>query len=151
MKRKKTALKTKGKNNIYKNNIVRITKEDNEYFFEIGNELTSDIAEGVSILMRKCDWGDILWDIEISDIISEDISPAKSLFWLSGGLSEWRTLDNYNRPWCECYLDFQEEFGYLVINIIKRARTLKDVRDGFCKYLNLPTLYDFAMSKDMIK
>lgn len=151
MKRRKLALKSVGKNDVYNNGIVRVTKEEGTYFFEIGNELTSDIAEAVALLMRKLDWNDELWNLQLDDVNIDFITPEKSLFWLTGGYTEWRTLENYNKPWCDCYLDFQEEFGMIIINIIKRSKKFKDVRDNFNKYLDLPTLYDFAISKNMIR
>lgn len=151
MKRRKVALKTVGKNDVYNDGIVRVTKEENVYFFEIGNELTSDVAEAAALLMRKFDWDNNIWNLELEDIDIENITPEKSLFWLTGGYSEWRTLENYNKPWCDCYLDFQEEFGILIFNIVKRTKNLKEIRDNFYKYLNLPILYDFALSKNMIK
>ena len=151
MRRRKLALQVKGKNDIYHFGIIRISKEENEYFFEIGSEMTSDVAEAVAMMMRKVDWNDPVWDLTIDGVVLENIAPEKSLFWLSGGYAEWRTLENYNKPWCDCYLDFQEEFGYLILNIIKRTKTLKDMRKNFYKHLNLPTLYDFALSKNMIR
>jgi hypothetical protein len=48
------------------------------------------------------------WNGEIS---TENITPERSLFWLTGGDKEWRTMEYYNTPWCDCYLDFQTEFG----------------------------------------
>ena len=150
MKRRKLDLKSMV-TDIYNKGIVRVSKEENEYFFEIGKELTSDVAEAVAILMRKVDFNEVVWDLEINNIILENITPEKSLFWLSGGYSEWRTLENYNKPWCDCYLDFQEEFGYLIVNIIKKSKTLRDVRENFLKYLNLPILYDFSINKNMIR
>lgn len=151
MKRKRIALERAKE--ILNQNTVRITKEANEYYFEIGTELTTDVAEAVSILMRKTDWNDPIWNTEIKKemTIEDVITPEKSLFWLSGGYSEWRTLNHYNKPWCECYLEFQEEFGFIIVNIVKKAKTLLDIRDGFQRYLNLPTLYDFAISKKMVK
>jgi hypothetical protein len=151
MKRRKLALKTIGKNDVYNDGVVRVTKEEDVYFFEIGNELTSDIAEAVAILMRKVDYNDNIWDLKLEDIDAESITPEKSLFWLTGGYSEWRILENYNKPWCDCYLDFQEEFGMLIFNIVKRTTKIKEIRDNYYKYLNLPILYDFAISKNMIK
>lgn len=151
MKRRKLALKTIGKNDVYNDGVVRVTKEEDVYFFEIGNELTSDIAEAVAILMRKVDYNDNIWNLKLEDIDAESITPEKSLFWLTGGYSEWRILDNYNKPWCDCYLDFQEEFGMLIYNIVKRTTKIKEIRDNYYKYLNLPILYDFAISKNMIK
>ena len=101
--------------------------------------------------MRKVDWNDGIWDMELEDINIDNITPEKSLFWLTGGYVEWRTLENYNKPWCDCYLDFQEEFGMLIFNIVKRNKKLKEIRNNYYKYLNLPILYDFALSKNMIK
>ena len=151
MRRRKLSLQAKGKNDIYHFGIIRISKEENEYFFEIGSEMTSDVAEAVSMMIGKVDWNDPVWDLEINDVELEKITPEKSLFWLTGGYSEWRTLENYNKPWCDCYLDFQEEFGYLIVNIIKKSKTLKDIRENFLKYLNLPILYDFAINRKMIR
>jgi hypothetical protein len=151
MKRRKPVLKSTGKNDVYNNGSVRVTKEEDIYFFEIGNELTSDIAEAVALLMRKLDFNDSIWDMELDKIDTESITPEKSLFWLTGGYTEWRTLENYNKPWCDCYLDFQEEFGMLIFNIIKRNKKLREIRDNYYKYLNLSILYDFALSKNMIK
>lgn len=153
MKRRKLALKSAGKNDVYNSTIVRITKEEDIYFFEIGNELTSDVAEAVALLMRKVDWNDEIWNLDLEGINmnAESITPEKSLFWLTGGYSEWRTLENYNRPWCDCYLDFQEEFGMLIFNIVKRTKSMKEIRESYCRYLSLPILYDFALSKGMIR
>ena len=148
MRRKKVAVKA---HDVYTDSFVRISKEQNEYYFEIGNEMTMDMAEAVSMLMRKEMWNSPVWGLEIQDISCENLSPDKSLFWLTGGYSEWRTLEHYNKPWCDCYLDFQEEFGILIVNIIKRSKKLKDVRDNFIKYLNLPILYDFAIKKNMTR
>ena len=151
MKKRKVDTKSKRSNNVYEDKNIKISKEDTEYFFEIGNDVTNDLAEAVSILIRKSEWNSPVWNLELSEIVSEEITPEKCLFWLSGGYSEWRTLEHYRRPWCDSYLEFQEEFGILVINIVKRSKKLGDIRDNFIKYLNLPILYDFAMSKNMIK
>ena len=151
MKKKRVEIKSKGSKVIYSSEFINISKENEEYFFEVGNQLTNDIAEAVSILMRKIDWSSEIWNLEINDIVTENISPEKSLYWLTGGYDEWQSLENYNKPWSEYYLDFQEEFGMLIVNIIKKSKTLKDIRDKFMKFLNLPTLYDFAISKNMVR
>jgi hypothetical protein len=150
MKKKKINLMSGGKN-IWSNNQVNINKEESEYFFEIGTELTNDVAEAVAIMMRKVDWNSPVWDLEINDVVSENIGPEKSLYWLTGGKNEWINLEHYKKPWSEYYLDFQEEFGIIIVSIIKKSKNLKEIRDKFNKYLNLPILYDFALSKNMIK
>lgn len=138
-------------NSAFLEDSVLISRDGDELFFEVGKEITSDIAEATSILMRKFNESHYIWETRIFDIKIEDITPERSLFWLTGGNSEWKNLENYNRPWCDCYLDFQEEFGFMVIKIVKRSKTLGDIRNGFLKYLNLPTLYDFAIRKDLLK
>lgn len=150
MRKKKVALKRA--HDVYNDSIVKVSREQNEYFFEIGNEITTDVGEAVSILMRQKDmWNSSFWDLEIKNISYHEISPEKALFWLTGGYAEWRTLEHYRKPWCDSYLEFQEEFGILIVNIIKRSKKLKDVRDNFIKYLSLPVLYDFAINKNLAK
>ena len=152
MKRKRADIDIKKSKKILDQEILKVTKEGTDTFFEIGEEMTSDVAEAVSILMRKIEWNDPIWNMEVGKgVICENITPENSLFWLTGGYTEWRTLNHYNRPWRECYLEFQEEFGFIIVNIVKKAKTLSDIRSGFIKYLNLPVLYNFAISKKMVK
>ena len=77
MKKKKETL-IKRANDLYEDNIIRINKEGNDYFFEIGKEVTSDVAEAVTILMRKTEWNDPIWDFELKGVLLEEISPEKS-------------------------------------------------------------------------
>jgi hypothetical protein len=151
MRKKKTLLKEIGTKIIYDDNTIIISREGNEWFFEIGREMTTDLGEAVSLLLRNCDASDEVWKTDIKEMNIDNISPEKSLYWLTGGEREWKTLENYNRPWCDCYLDFQEEFGLLVVSIIKRSKTLEDMRKHFIEYLNLPVLYDFALSKKLLR
>jgi hypothetical protein len=132
-------------------NFVSITTEvTGQTFFEIGNEITTDLAEAVSIMMRLNGMDDKIWEREIVGNIDE-VCPEKCLYWLTGGIKEWKNLDNYKRPWSECNLLFQEEFGFMVMKILRKSKKLKDVRDGFRKHLDLLTLYDFAISQNLIK
>lgn len=151
MKKKKVLLKDELSETVFNEKRVFIKNYDNELIFEIGNETTNDIAEAVSILMRRLDFNDPIWKTEVKNIIPEQIVPEKSLFWLTGGYKEWEKLENYKKPWHECYLDFQEEFGFMIVKSVKRAKTLKDIRDSFLKYLSLPVLYEFAVSKDLVR
>jgi hypothetical protein len=138
-------------NNIYNDNVVRVSNEGEYCYFEIGKETTMDIGEAVAILLkRKEPFNSEIWKMKISEIKTE-ISPDKSLFWLTGGYNEWRSLENYNRPWIDASLIFQEEFGLIIISIINRSKTLGDIRDGFIRLLNLPILYDFAIRKNLTK
>jgi hypothetical protein len=151
MKKRKDLLEKIGTKTIFTDKTRKISIEGNEWFFEIGKELTTDIAEAVSLLIRECDSNDQIWEVEIKDINTEDITPEKSLYWLTGGYKEWKSLENYNRPWCDCYLDFQEEFGFTILNSVNRSKTLGDVREYFIENLNLPVLYDFALSKNLVR
>jgi hypothetical protein len=153
MKRRKLDLKPVGATYVYERGIVKIAKEDNAYFFEIGSDLTTDVAEAVALLMRKVEWNDEIWNIDLEGLNSnpENITPEKALFWLSGGSYEWRTLENYCKPWCDCCLEFQEEFGMLIYNIVKRTKSLREIRDSYVSHLSLPVLYDFALGRGMVR
>jgi len=152
MKRKKSLLREEISEIVFSSDRLMINKSGNINFFEIGEQITTDIAEAVSMMIIKgVDMNDPIWKVEIKDYDFNNIIPERSLFWLTGGYKEWDNMINYNRPWSDCYLDFQEEFGFLVINGVKRHKRLKDIRDYFLRYLNLPVLYDFAVSKNFIR
>ena len=151
MKRKKDLLEKIGSKIIFNDEKIKISKEGNQWVFEINNELTTDIAEATALMMRICGKDSFVWEIEIKDINTDVIEPKKSLYWLTGGNNEWKTLPNYKNPWCESYLDFQEQYGVTIINIIKKSKKIGDIRNQFIKKLNLPTLYEFSLSKNLIK
>lgn len=124
---------------------------NNCLFFEVGDVSTTDICEAVALMMRKniCDQN--IWNKNISKYLDIDhIDTRKCLYWLSGGNDEWQKRNYYKRPWNECDLLFQEEFGVVVLVILKKSKTLKDIRDGFLKFLNLPVFYEFSLSKHLI-
>ena len=147
--KKKNFTKSQNVTNSIEFNFVKINREVNgQIFFEIGNEFTTDLAEAVAIMMRK-QVDDSIWNKQLS-IDCETIEPRRALYWLTGGDNEWISLHNYKQPWAKCDLDFQEEFGFMIISIIKKSKTLGDIRDGFIKYLNLPTLYEFALNKNFV-
>jgi len=151
MRRKKVDLQIRGNCMVFDDGILKISKEDNKYYFEIGSEITCDVSEAVAMMMSRIDWNSEIWSLDITDFDMSLVVPERTLFWLSGGNTEWRSLDNYNRPWCDCYLDFQEEFGVLVYNIVEKSKKMVDIRNSFVRYLNLPLLYDFALSKDFVR
>jgi hypothetical protein len=151
MRKKKDLLKHDLSNVVYSDDRVKVIKYSDEYFFEIGKEMTSDLGEAVCILMRNFDFNHEIWNLEIDEIDYEKIVPEKSLFWLTGAYSEWSTLENYKQPWQECYLDFQEEFGFIIINTIKKYKKLSEIRNTFIKNLSLPILYDFAISRNLVR
>lgn len=151
MKKRKDLLERIGTKIIFTDKTRKISIEGNKWFFEIGKELTTDIAEAVSLLIRECDDNDQIWQVELRNINTEDITPEKSLYWLTGGYKEWKSLENYNRPWCDCYLEFQEEFGFAILSSVNKSKTLGDIREYFIENLNLPVLYDFALSKNLIR
>ena len=122
-----------------------------ETLFEFGEVITNDLAEAISILMREHDTvDDKIWKTTISVNI-EQIEPRRAIYWLSGGDREWLTLENFNKNWTECEWDFQEEFGFTIIEILKKSKTYDDVRKGFTKKLNLPILYEFALRKNFVR
>jgi hypothetical protein len=136
---------------LTESSFVRISKEVNgQLFFEVGNEITTDVAEAVSIMMRIPNLDETIWEKELP-MDFDTVEPRRALYWLSGGDNEWVALQNYNRPWSQCDIEYQEEFGFMVMSILKKSKKLKDIKQGFIRYLNLPTLYEFALSQGYIK
>jgi hypothetical protein len=138
--------------NLWCDNVVKIGKDPNQYFFEIGPLTTNDLAEGVAILMKygRLKFNEEIWKINLDKIDYYNISPDKALYWLTGGDYEWKEMHNYKKTWHESALDFQEEFGLKIINILKLSKNLNDIREMFDRHLSLPTLYEFALEKEII-
>lgn len=149
MKKRKLALEELSEV-VFSDEKIKINKVGQTFIFEIGKEITSDLAEAVAIMMNMIDNDHKIWNFQF-DIEVEKITPEKSLYWLTGGDGEWKTFEHYDKNWSQSYLIFQEEFGLSIISIIKKSKKLEDIKDGFKKYLNLPILYEFALSKDLIK
>jgi hypothetical protein len=151
MKRKnqfrESSLKLQNNDKDYK-----ITKTNSqETLFEFGEVVTTDLAEAVSIMMKESDMiSDKIWKNRVTENI-ENIEPRRALYWLSGGDREWLTLENFNRNWIECEWDFQEEFGFTIIEILKKSKTYDDIRKLFQKKLSLPILYEFALRKNFVR
>ncbi len=153
MRRKRDLVKVDLMRNydVHNGSLVKIDREENgQYYFEIGKEVTVDLAEAVALMMRFINWNDDVWGLEIENVNYDDIDPEKCLYWLTGGKDEWDKLDNYKKTWCDSYLEFQEEFGTTVLSILRKSKNLKDVRVGFLKYLNLPILYNFAINRELV-
>jgi hypothetical protein len=138
--------------NLVNTTDIKISKYNGEdYLFEIGKNVTQDITEAVVLMMRSgIDKDNTVWSTEIRDVNTYEISPRKSLYWLTGGDDEWMAGSNYKYPWHECVTDFTEEFGEEIIDIIKNAKTLLDVRNGIMERLNLPILFEFALESNLI-
>jgi hypothetical protein len=148
MKRKK--VETMRTFNFWSDDLIKIDKEYDQFYFEIGSEMTTDIAEAVAIVMsQKNKNADNFWNIEIKDINYYNIRPELTLYWLSGGDWEWKLQNNYKKSWQECGIIFQEKFGMTIISILKKSKTLGDIRNEFRKKLNLGILYEFALQNKL--
>jgi hypothetical protein len=154
MKKKKVRVITKVRDTstvIYNSDRIRVNKELNgELFFEIDNELTTDLAEAIAIVLNKNIKDNNFWETTFN-INIQNISPDKTLYWMSGGDREWISKMHYAKPWSDVYLIFQEEYGLFIIDAINKAKTFGDIRNEFLKQLNLPTLYEFSLEKGYIK
>lgn len=152
MKKKKVMTKVRETSVvIYYSKRARVSKELNdELFFEIENELTSDLSEAIAIAINKGINDSGFWEINYNIDIN-NVSPDKTLYWLSGGDKEWINKLHYNKSWSEVYLSFQQEFGMNIISIINKSKTFGDIKTEFLKKLNLPIIYEFSLENGYIK
>ncbi len=130
------------------NDQVNIKNTQNEIYFQIGHQITNDIAESVSMMMKILDDSDPIWNIKIKN---KNVNIQNALYWLSGGDDEWISLKHYNQPWNECYHLYESEFEESIYKIIEESITLKDIKEKFKKKFNMFKMYDFALSENLIK
>lgn len=153
MKKRKVIVKEIVDKVLYDNRVLITIDNDNNYMFEAFDIVTNDIVEGIILCMlyenTKIDTS-IIWKMKIYDN-NRHIVPEKSLYWLSGGNKEWNTLNHYNTTWSECHDMFSDYFGEQLEYIAYDAITFGDIRDKLMKDFNLIYLYEFALSKNLIK
>lgn len=139
-------------NFLLRNNSVKIKEGvNNSLFFEIEDYCTTDICEAVALMMRYGVTDPDIWNRNIQKNLDTDsVEPRHCLYWLSGGNDEWNQMEFYKRPWNECDLLFLEEFGVTVLIILKKSKTLGDIKSGFLKFLNLTVFYEFCLSRNLI-
>jgi hypothetical protein len=128
---------------------VTINQSEDITYFQIGYQITDDLAEAVSIMMRIINENDPIWNIKIKN--KHDIDYKKSLYWLSGGDEEWVNLPHYNQSWIDCNDLYVEEFKQEIENIINESVTFKDIKQKFKSKLNMFKMYDFAIANNLIK
>ena len=75
MRRKKDLLSKELSEMIYLTDKVIISKDSGEWFFEIGSEITSDVAEAAVILMRNFSWDHPIWETDVIDVKIENLTP----------------------------------------------------------------------------
>ena len=112
-------------NSLLESSSVRVSEGvDNCLFFEIGKHSTTDICEAVVLMMRHGTTDSNIWNRNIiKNLDLDSIETRHCLYWLSGGDLEWNKREFYKRSWNECDLLFQEEFGVIVLIILKKSKT----------------------------
>jgi len=127
-----------------------IEKENGQTFYEIEENITEDVAEAVALMMRNTRVDKSIWAKELN-IDLDTVDCRRCLYWLTGGDKEWIKLNNYSKPWNQCDSLFGDEFEFVVRWILKKSKNLGEIRDSFIEHLNLPVLYEFALSKNLVK
>lgn len=141
---------------LYQNDNLRIWNNNNKLSFECDDItlkedfLSDDYAESVAALMRlpKFFKEEDLWKIKIPN--KYNIKPSKSLYWLTGGNSEWKENKNYKYEWEDVELIFSHKFEDTILDIVKESNTLGDIKRGFMAKLNLPIIYEFSLNNNLI-
>ena len=136
---------------------VVIYGDNGRLYFESTNPVLEeefksyDCAEGVAALMRlkTVFEDDKFWQLKVGNS-RYDVAPGKALYWLSGGNREWLSNETYSYEWLEVHSIFEHKFRDVVYEIVENAETLQDIKEEFMKQLNLPVLYEFALSNDLI-
>lgn len=144
---------------LYQNDTKDVTVygDNGRLYFESSNPILEeefgsyDCGESVAALMRlKTVFDDEkFWNLKVGSS-KYDVNPERALYWLSGGNREWKTNDTYAYEWLEVHSIFEHKFRDIVYEIVENAETLKDIKEEFMNQLNLPVLYEFALSNDLI-
>jgi hypothetical protein len=158
--KKVLVIENKGKV-IYQNNELHVKvvqEQDGSLYFESHNHslsecfMTHDFAEAVSAMMRIKELinDKEFWSIEVDSDLTYDVTPAKTFYWLTGGNKEWKGLNHFKYDWSDINGYYNDEYSEVFYKIITESNTLEDIRNRFLIHFNLPVLYEFALTNDLI-
>lgn len=137
--------------NLYKkHSYINIIDESNGVvIYEIGNEITTDFVEAISIMM----YDDRLINNDIWNVIinkSDDYDVEKCLFWLSGGVRTWGSKF-YCVRWSDVYQIYVDSYLNCVNDIIGNSKTFGDVKGRFLKELSYLEFINFGIKNKYIQ
>jgi len=137
------------KKTIFKSECLSIYEEiEDVYSFDIDNKLyTVDIIEAVTYLIKnkKYDNSKIL-DLELKENMAHYISPANSLYLLSGGEEFWNEI-SYN--WVDNYELYEKRFQKKLYEIFNQSYNIRELKYNIMKHFNLDVFYDFLLLTNM--
>jgi hypothetical protein len=128
---------------------VKVHSLGDTLIFEVDEDVTQDVAEAVSMIMHNRIEGSF-WSIP-TDGLAELVDPERALYWLSGGDREWSLLEHYSQPWPSCSQDFRDKWSETVTRIVMQSKTLADIRAGFRRELTLHRIYDWCISRGLVR
>jgi len=139
----------------HQNKKINIEKENYKTYFEVidstGILHTYDVAEGVAaIMMCEHSIDDNMLDILITEKDKKEISVSKALYWLTGGNNEWINSNNYKVDWHDASEIYKKKYGGQITRIVRKAKTIGDIKEKFEQNFNLVDLYEFAIENDLI-
>ena len=137
--------------NLYKkHSYINIIDESNGLvIYEIGNEITTDFVEAISIMI----YDDRLINHDIWNVMinkSDDYDVEKCLFWLSGGVKTWGSKF-YSVRWSDVYQLYVDNYLNIVFDIIDSSKTFGDIRDRFVKDLSYLEFINFGIKNKYIQ
>ncbi len=140
----------KDKDLYKKHNYVNIVDELNGVLiYEIGNEITTDFVEAITIMMYDDKINnDIIWNTLVNKDIEYDVE--KCLFWLSGGVKTWGSKF-YIVKWSDVYQLYVDNYSNIIIDIINKSKTFRDIKSEFIYKLSYLEFIDFGIKNKHIQ
>ena len=133
---------------------INIERDSYKTYFEIIDTLgilhTYDIAEGVAAMMM-CEHHieDDIWNTKITEKDKKELNASKALYWLTGGNREWIESSNYIVEWFEASILFKKKYGRKITRIVRKANTLRDIKEKFEQNFNMSEFYEFALKNNL--
>lgn len=129
------------------------------YLFEINVQkikvVTCDYIEAISIISKSnINLNDDFWNIKIGEDTKDvtNIQYMNILYWLSGGDSVWMSEETpYKDNWASLHTQFIKKYKRILNNILKKSNAFQEVRKNINSKINLQTIYEFALSSELLK
>ena len=143
---------------IYKKGNISVEKTKDGLLFNLNSQVINDsyiettdylTATAMAMRVNNLESDRKFWNIKLINKY-ENINLEKTLYWLSGGKNEWNINKVYKHKWEDVKDIFLYKYSDKLLEIIKKSRTLGDLKRGFKRFLNLQEIYEFSLTNNLI-
>ena len=148
----KKVVDTELENVIYKSDNISLCRINNAMHLFGYQDLTiNEVFEILVWGIKNRDGDDNFWNVKLAAIDKQNARPINIIYWMTGGDKMWKSHNwMWKKEWNDLSLMFVEHFDEKIMGIVKRSKTLGDLRNKLKSKLSSEDFYEMGLTLDLI-